>query len=130
MMATRCEEMGFLFQNDAEALSFVAGLFDISEFRLFEIAYVNWFGRKATEKAMDGFFGSYLKTGFVPFWLRGMVRRIICKYRKGNLTPSEFGIQQACLSHSERRLGWFLVGLFSFLVFAIVWISANYKPAW
>ena len=66
-MATRCEEMGILFQNDAEALSFVAGLFDISEFRLFEIAYVNWFGREATEKAMDGFFGSYLKTGFVPF---------------------------------------------------------------
>jgi len=44
MMATHCEDMGIVFQNDAEAVSFVAGLFDISEFRLFEIAYVNWFG--------------------------------------------------------------------------------------
>ena len=129
-MATRCEKMGILFQNDAEVLSFVAGLFDISEFRLFEIAYVNWFGREATEKAMDGFFGSYLKTGFVPFWLRGMLRRLIRKHRKGDLIPSEFGINQACVSHSERRLGWFLVGLFSFLVFAIVWVCAKYQPTW
>lgn len=129
-MATYCEEMGIVFQNDAEEVSFVAGLFDISEFRLFEIAYVNWLGSAATKKAMDGFFGSYLKTGLVPFWLRGMVRRIICKHRKGNLTPSEFGVHQPCVSRFDRRPGWILVGLFSFLVFAIVWISKHYKSAW
>lgn len=129
-MATHCEDMGSVFQNDAEAVSFVAGLFDISEFRLFEIAYVNWFGSEATRKAMDGFFGSYLKTGLVPFWLRAVVRRIICKHRKGNLTPSEFGINQPCVNRFERRLGWILVALFSFLVFAIVWISAKYEPTW
>ena len=130
MMATHCEDMGIVFQNDAEAVSFVAGLFDISEFRLFEIAYVNWFGSEPTKKAMDGFFGSYLKTGLVPFWLRAVVRRIICKHRKGNLTPSEFGIDQPCVSRFERKLGWILVALFSFLVFAIVWFSAKYQPAW
>ena len=105
-MATRCEEMGILFQNDAEALSFVAGLFDISEFRLFEIAYVNWFGREATEKAMDGFFGSYLKTGFVPFWLRGMLRRLIRKHRKGDLGGGPQKLDNVLSSgslHEERR---------------------------
>ncbi|MDY6953943.1 MAG: hypothetical protein SWE60_20760 [Thermodesulfobacteriota bacterium] len=130
MMATDCEDRGKVFQNDAEAVSFVAGLFDISEFRLFEMAYVHWFGSEATKKTMEGFFGRYLKTGLVPFWLRDMVRKIIYRHRKGDLTPGEFGIHRPCVAPSERRLGWVLVGLFSVLVFAIVWISARYKPVW
>ena len=125
-MATHCEDMGIVFQDDAEAVSFVAGLLDVSEFRLFEIAYVNWFGSEATEKAMEGFFGSYLNSGFVPFWLRNMVRRTISKHRKGNLAGSEFGIHKPSASRYDRSLGWILVGLFSFLVFAIVWGSASF----
>jgi len=127
-MATRGEDFGVVLQNDFEAVSFVAGLLDISEFRLFEIAYVNWFGSEATKKAMDDFFGSYLKSGSVPFWLRNMFRRIICKHRKGNLTPSRFGIDQPCVSPVKRRLGWLLVCLFYFLFFPIVWGSATFEP--
>ena len=127
MLATHCQDLGIVFQDDAEAVAFAAGLLDISEFRLFEIAYVEWFGNEATEEAIDGFFGSYLKSGLVPFWVRNMVRTIICEYRKGNLTPSRFGIDQPYLSRSKRRLGWILVGLFYLLVFAIIWGSATFK---
>jgi hypothetical protein len=128
MLTTHCEDSEIVFQDDAEAVSFAAGLLEISEFRLFEIAYKDWFGIEATRKAMDGFFGSYLKSGLLPFWLRNTVRKIIFEHRKGNLTPGRFGIDQPCLSRSRRRLGWFLVGLFYFLVFAIVWGSATYTP--
>jgi hypothetical protein len=132
MMATHGEEMGVLspFQNDAEAVSFVAGLFDISEFKLFEMAYVNWYGREAAKKAMDRFFGTYLNTGSVPFWLRAAVRKILCQHRKGDLTASQLGVDRPGLSPVERRFGWMLVGFFSLLVFVIVWISAKYQPAW
>jgi hypothetical protein len=126
-MAAHCEDLGMVFQDDAEAVSFVAGLLDVSEFKLFELAYETWFGSQATKKSMDGFFGSYLKSGFIPFWLRNMVRTIISEAREGNLTPSRFGVDRPCLSRSKRRLGWILVGLFYFLVFAIVWGSATYK---
>ena len=129
MWATHRRHLGTVFQDDAEAVSFAAGLLDISEFRLFEIAYENWFGSEPTHKAMDGFFGSYLKSGFVPFWLRNLVRKIIFKHREGDLTPSEFGIHEPRVNGSESGIGWFLVGLFGFLVFAIVWGSATFKPA-
>jgi hypothetical protein len=128
MLATQCEYMGMVFQDEAEAVSFVAGLLEISEFRLFEMAYENWFGSEATEKAIDGFFGNYLKSGFIPFWLRNMVRTIICEYRKGNLTPSRFGIDQRYVSPSRNKIGWILMGLFYFLVFAIVYGSATFQP--
>ena len=116
-MAGNCEDFGIVFQDDAEAVSFVAGLLDISEFRLFEIAYENWFGCEATKRTMDGFFGSYLTSGFVPFWLRNMVRTIISEHRQGNLTPSRFCVDQPCVSRARARLGWVLVGFFYFLVF-------------
>ena len=128
-MATYCEDMGIVLQDDVDAVSFVARLLDISEFNLFEIAYINWFGNEATKKAMDDFFGSYLTSGLVPFWLRDMVRKTLCKYRKGNLTLSEFGIHRPCGSRFKRRLGWILAGLLSFLVFAIIWGSTTFRPA-
>ena len=106
-MATHCEDSGIVFQDDTEAVSFVAGLFNISEFRLFEIAYANWFDSEATQKDMDRFFGSYIKSGLIPFWLRNMVRRVICKHRKGDLTPGEFGIKQPSRSRFEWGIGWF-----------------------
>jgi hypothetical protein len=120
--------MGIVLQDDVDAVSFVARLLDISEFNLFEIAYINWFGNEATKKAMDDFFGSYLTSGLVPFWLRDMVRKVIGKYKKGELTPSEFGIRQPCVNRFKKGFGWILVGLFSFLIFAIVWISSTLKP--
>jgi hypothetical protein len=127
MLATHFKERTMVFRDDAEAVSFVAGLLDISEFRLFEMAYASWFGRDATEKALDGFFGTYLKSGLIPFWVRNMVRTVMCEYRKGNWTPSRFGIDQPCISPSQRRLGWILVGLFYLLIFVIVWGSATFK---
>jgi hypothetical protein len=127
MLATRCEDTEIVFRDDAEAMSFVAGLLDISEFRLFEIAYENWFGGEASKKTVEGFFGRYLKSGCIPFWLRNMVRTIICAYQQGNLTPSRFGIDPPYVSRHKRRVGWVLLGLFYFLVFAIVWGSATFK---
>jgi hypothetical protein len=128
-MATACcEDLGRLFRTDAEAVCFAASLLDISEFKLFEIAHVNWFGREASNKDVEGFFGNYLKSGFVPFWLRDTVRKIISKYRNGNLAPSEFGIEISHVSHSERKFGWILIGLIGLLVFCISWISTRPEP--
>jgi hypothetical protein len=65
MTATHCEDQKMF--DDADAVAFAAGVLNISEFKLFEIAYENWFGNKATEKAMSGIFGSYLKSGSVGY---------------------------------------------------------------
>jgi len=127
MAARHHEDTGIVFQNDAEAASFAAALLDVSEFRLFEIAHEDWFGRKATRKATEAFFVGYLKSGLIPFWLRNTVRTIICKYQQGNLAPGKFGFDQTLESPSRRRVGWILMGLLYLLVFAIVWGFAMLK---
>jgi hypothetical protein len=127
MSAMHRQGAEIVFQDDAEAVSFVAGLLGISEFGLFEIAYERWFGRKTNEKTMEAFFGTYLKSGLMPFWLRNMVRTIICEHRQGNLTPGGFRMYQPPESRSMWRVGWILMGVFYFLVFAIVWGSTTFK---
>jgi hypothetical protein len=119
-MANHCKNMGVIIQDDAEAVYFAARLLGISEFRLFEMAYANWFGNEATEKVIDGFFGSYLKSGLVPFWLRDMVRKIIHKNEKQNLLPNKSGINQTRVRLFEKEIGWILVGLLGILFFAVV----------
>jgi len=130
MTTACCEDWERLFQTDAEAVCFAATLLDISEFRLFEIAHVNWFGSEAPKKAMEGFFGSYLRSGLAPFWLRHLVRSIIGKHRKGNLAASEFGIEQPRVGPLEKKIGWVVIGLLSCLALAIGWISATLRPHW
>jgi hypothetical protein len=130
MTAACCEDLERLFQTDAEAVCFAASLLDISEFRLFEIAHVNWFGSEAPKKAMEGLFGNYLHSGLVPFWLRHMVRSIIGKHWKGSLAAREFGIEQPHVSPSRRKIGWVVTGFLNCLVFAIGWVSATVRPHW
>jgi hypothetical protein len=130
MTAACCEDWGRLFQADAEAVCFAASLLDISEFWLFEIAHVDWFGGEAPKKAMEGFFGNYLQSGLVPFWLRHMVRSIIGKHWKGHLTARESGIEQPHVNPLGRKLGWIVRGLLSVLVFALGWVSSTVGPHW
>lgn len=130
MTAACCEYWGRLFQNDADAVSFAASLLDISEFRLFEMAHVNWFGSKPPKKTMEGFFHSYLQDGLVPFWLRHMVRTIINRHSKGHLATREFGIEEPHPSPLGKKRGWIVMGLLSVLVFAMVWISKTLGPKW
>ena len=130
MTAACCEDLERLFQTDTEAVCFAASLLEISEFQLFEIAHVNWFGGEAPKKAMEGFFGNYLQAGLVPFWLRHMVRSVICKHWKGNLAANELSIGQPHVGPLERKIGWVVIGLLSCLVFAIGWIFTTVKPRW
>jgi hypothetical protein len=130
MTAIPLEDLEFFFKDESEAVSFVAGLLNISEFRLFEIAYENWFGIKAPQKTINELFKNYLESGLVPYWLRNMVRKSLCEYRKGNLTPSSFGIEHPHETRSRRKLGWILLGFFYLLILVIIWGSANYGSTW
>ena len=128
MTAACCENWERLFHSDAEAVCFAASLVDISEFRLFEISHVNWFGSEAPKKAMEGFFRNYLQAGLVPFWLRHTVRSIINKHWKENLAARKASIEQPHVSPLESKLGWVVIGLLSGLVFAMGWISKTLGP--
>ena len=49
---------------------------DINEFRLFELAYEDWFGVPAREHVLEQAFIPYLFAGDVPCWVRQYTRYI------------------------------------------------------
>lgn len=64
----------------------------ITEFRLFELAYHRWFGEYLSEKKMERFYAGYMFNASAPFWVRHFCRDVLEHARNGNLEPEKFGV--------------------------------------
>ena len=81
--------------GDTADVAGAAGLLEVPEFRLFEIAYARWYGREAPEREVESHFGRYLRTRNAPIWVRHLARQVAGRYRAGRLDPRDFGLDGA-----------------------------------
>ncbi len=69
-----------------------AALLDITEFRLFQIAY-NWsFGRTATEEQIEAHYIPYMFEKVVPSWVQRFTDQVLQMDAEGGVDPEVFGI--------------------------------------
>lgn len=61
--------------TDAEMITKVADSLGISEFKLFESAYTDWYQRAARERELEVYFVRYLFHQQVPCWVRHYARK-------------------------------------------------------
>ena len=61
--------------DDAEQVYYVACLLSVSEFRLFELAYDDWFGESGSEGFLEAAYMSYVVCGTTPVWVRNYTRK-------------------------------------------------------
>lgn len=61
---------------DAQNIHYAVAILDINEFRLFELAYEEWFGVGACENILEQAFIPYLFGAEVPCWVRQYARNI------------------------------------------------------
>lgn len=78
-----------------------AALLQVTEFRLFEIAYRFWYGRDVSEQSIEKYFVHYMFRSVVPFWVRQLCRRVLEAQAKGTLDPTEFGVQPKAVPASD-----------------------------
>ena len=109
---------------DELAVIQTAGLLDISEFRVFELAYRRWYGRRPESSQLEHWFGDYLRQAAVPFWVRYFVRDVLYRAGAGTLEPADFGIQAQPLSPRARRRGLLLSALVLALVVLLLVAAA------
>lgn len=64
----------------------------ITEFRLFELAYVRWFGEHLSEDKLERFYIGYMFQAVAPFWVRHFCREVLDHARSGELDPAKFGV--------------------------------------
>lgn len=62
--------------SDQELFSLSSSVLNASTFRLFELAYYEWYGHTTTEEEMEWLYTRYLFERNMPSWLRHYTRRI------------------------------------------------------
>lgn len=70
---------------DTQDMQNTLRLLDVSEFRLFELAYQEWFGRAASESELERAFVPYLFFGELPCWVRHYNRSIRSLAQEGGV---------------------------------------------
>ena len=54
-----------------------SSVMDISEFQLFEFAYVDWFGDQPVISQVEAIFADYMYNGEIPNWVRQFARKML-----------------------------------------------------
>ena len=77
---------------DTREVLAASGVLQITEFRLFELAYERWFGKAARADEIEPAFTVYMFRDVVPHWVRKYARDVIESERCGTLEPTQFGV--------------------------------------
>lgn len=62
---------------DTQQVVEAAAILNVSEFRLFELAYQDWYGVNARDNKLDAVYIPYIMCGQIPHWLRHFVRKTL-----------------------------------------------------
>ncbi len=113
-------------QDTLDVLS-ASSILEITEFRLFELAYERWFGEPPVQEKLESVYTLYMFRESAPFWVRQFCREVLARDKNGVLDPTEFGVFPT--PHSEtmlqRGLSYGMVVLFVMLTLHLIAILVS-----
>ena len=114
--------------DDGRSVSFASSLLQISEFRFFHIAHIEWFGNDIPDRRMESFFCEYLFTGIIPFWVRNLSRKVLNLHKQGTLKPADFGIKRYIATPEMRTKGKWIIVMLLMLVAVFCYLISGFEP--
>ncbi len=109
---------------DCMLVADTAGLLEITEFRVFQLAFGEWYGREIRDHEAEDYFTSFMYFDRVPFWVRRFCHKILDLHEAGNLNPRDYGIVPERFEY--RLLRWAVRGMTVILaIFIILLFLAN-----
>jgi hypothetical protein len=107
---------------DLDKVAFASQALQISEFRLFRVAYSQWYGRDISESELEYIFSEYMFEGIVPPWARHFTRQVITRFEQGILDPGEFNIEcpKATLELRSAGFGYSVILTIILIVFCVM----------
>lgn len=79
-------------ESDVVAVLDASAALDVTEFRLFQLAFKDWYGKPARAEFMERQFAAYMFAKRVPAWVRQFARKILELQARGMLDPRTFGV--------------------------------------
>lgn len=84
-----------------QTISKAASLLNISEYRLFSEAYLNWFGDRASENDITSVFAQYKMFGEVPVWADQFAKSVLADLEANR----QVHLNSFCLLNLSPRVG-------------------------
>ena len=78
--------------TDIVAVLDASAALEVTEFRLFQLAFTDWHGKSAREEFIERQFAAYMFAQRVPNWVRHFARKILDLQARGQLDPKSFGV--------------------------------------
>lgn len=111
--------------NDVWSVLNAASLLSVGEFRVFEIAYEQWYGERGEEKQIERHFTSYMFHDIVPVWVRHFCQYVLRLDREDALDPAEFGITRAAATPEQRNRGLEFIMLLVLILMVFFFIGES-----
>lgn len=107
--------------SDIQRVLDSAAMLDVTEFKLFHMAFADWHGYEADSDEIEPFFVKYMFEDVVPYWVRQYTRKVLRLAHEGQLSRRTLGLQPVPTSARMRsRGGWFLIILVLCVTFLII----------
>ena len=93
LLPSRSSSRDMQIRLDLEQVVSASKALQISEFRLFRLAYFQWYGRDIPESELEHIFSAYMFEDIVPHWVRHCGRQVTARFEQGVLDPGDFNIE-------------------------------------
>jgi hypothetical protein len=126
--------------DDVWSVLTASSLLSVGEFRVFEIAYEEWYGEIGEEQTIEKYFTPYMFKNVVPPWVRHFCKKVLKQEDEGTLVPEEFGIVYRPASREQINKGleamMWIIG-FMIVLFLIgegtsqvLWLHCMFPPCY
>ena len=82
-----------------------AAMLQVTEFRVFELAYKDWYGVAPKHQVIEVHFRNYMFNQIIPVWVSHFCRHVVELGQAGQLNPKDFGVYQRLPSRRMMRIG-------------------------
>lgn len=106
-----------------------AALLQVTEFKVFELAYKEWYGVAPKPRVIEVHFRNYMFNQLIPRWVARFCRRIVEQEQAGTLDPRDFGIYQRLPSRRMRLIGKTYAAMLLLGFLLVVYLAYGHEVA-
>lgn len=106
-----------------------AALLQVTEFKVFELAYKEWYGAAGKQRVIEAHFRNYMFNQAIPVWVARFCRRIVEMGQAGTLDPREFGIYPRLPSRRMMLIGKLYVAMLLLAFLVLLYLAYGQEAA-
>ena len=114
--------------ESTESIVQAASVLQVSEYKVFELAYKMWFAREPDDEQIASKFGAYVDGGPAPYWVRDFSRKVVSACDGDSCDLEFFGVERPEVDPDMRDMGQWYVIMLIIMMSAFLYMAVNTPP--